>query len=228
MTRSRLAMRDEDIEIAQHQRRFGHDADRMAGALQHFEDAPHDLIAPLDRLIGIGIGADGDDLRHVARRRQFALQQFRRVRLHEQFGFEIEPRRQAEIGVRRPREAIDAAVLAAAIGIDRTVERNVGRVVAGDDLAGGVDRHRGLERRQFVERLPAVVEGDARQRLETAGRIRHVPRPRRRSRSTAVPSNSPAGAEGSGAGGRLKADDALIAFQNSRLTTPVWEANARM
>ena len=162
----------QDVEIAQHQRRFGDDADRMAGALQHFEDAAHDLVAPLDRLIRIGIGADGDDLRHVARRRQFALQQFRRVRLHEQLRFEIEPRRQPEIGVGRPRETIDAAVLAAAIGIDRAIEGNVRRIVAGDDLAGGVDRHAGLERRQFLELLPAVVEGDARQRLVTPGRVR--------------------------------------------------------
>ena len=37
-----------------------------------------------------------------------------------------------------------------------------------------------------------------------------VPRPRRRSRSTALP-NSPAGAEGGGAGGRLKAEERVIA-----------------
>ena len=29
----------EDVEVAQDQRRFGHDADRMAVALEHFEDA---------------------------------------------------------------------------------------------------------------------------------------------------------------------------------------------
>src|SRR6185369_7827566 len=37
------------------------------------------------------------------------------------------------IGVGRPREAIDAAMLAAAIGIDRPVEADVGRGVAGQD-----------------------------------------------------------------------------------------------
>ena len=98
------------------------------------------ISAPLDRLIGIGVGADRDGARHVAGRRQFALQQFRRIGLREQLGFEIEARRQAEIGVGRPREAIDAAMLAAAIGIDRAVEGNVGRVVAGDD--GARRRHR--------------------------------------------------------------------------------------
>jgi len=72
----------------------------------------------------------------------------------------------------RPREAVDAAVLAAAIGIDRAVEADVGRVVAGDDLARGVDRNRGLERRQFLDASPAVVEGNPRHRLVAAGRVR--------------------------------------------------------
>ena len=158
----------QDVEVAQDQRRLGDDADRMAGALQHFEDAAHHLVLALDRLIRIGVGADRDGARLVARRRQLLLQQRRRIRLHEQLGFEIEPGRQAEIGVGRPREAIDAAVLAAAIGIDRAVEGDVRRLVAGDDLARRVDRHRGLERRQFFEALPAVVEGDARDRLVAA------------------------------------------------------------
>ena len=143
----------------------------MSGPLQHFEDAAHDLIAPLDRLIRIGIGADGDDLGHIAGRRQFALQQLRRMRLHEQLRFEIEARRQAEIGVRRPGETIDAAVLAAAIGIDRAVEGNVGGIVAGDDLPRRVDRHRRPERRQILDAQPTVIEGDAGQRLEASGAV---------------------------------------------------------
>src|SRR3982074_3076753 len=70
------------------------------------------------------------------------------------------------------RKAVDAAVLAAAVGIDRAVERDVGGIVAGDDLAGGIDRDRGLERRQILEALPAVVVALARQRLEAAARVR--------------------------------------------------------
>ena len=96
----------------------------------------------------------------------------RRLRLHEQLRLEVEAGRETEIGVGRPREAIDAAVLAAAIGIDRTVERDVGGVVAGDDLARRVDRDRGLEQRQLFERLPAVVECDPRGRLVAARGIR--------------------------------------------------------
>src|SRR3954469_15866085 len=68
----------------------------------------------------------------------------------------------------RPREAVDAAVLAAAIGIDRAVEADIGGVVAGDDFSRGVDGDTGLERRQFVEALPGVVERDPRLGLEAA------------------------------------------------------------
>ena len=117
-----LRHRPQNVDVALDERRFGDDADRMIGRRQHFEDRTHRPIGPLDRLIGIGIGADGDRARLVARRRQFALQQLRRAAFHEQLGFEIEPRRQAHIGMCRPRETIDAAVLAAAIGIDRAIE----------------------------------------------------------------------------------------------------------
>ena len=62
----------QNIEVAQDQRRLGHDADRMAGALEHFQDPPHHLIAALDRLIRIGIGADRDGARLIAGRRELA------------------------------------------------------------------------------------------------------------------------------------------------------------
>jgi hypothetical protein len=40
----------------------------MIGAIQHFEDAPHHLVATLDRLIRIGVGADRHHPRLVAGR----------------------------------------------------------------------------------------------------------------------------------------------------------------
>ena len=161
----------QNIDVAGHQRRLGDDADRMAGAFQHFENAAHDLPLALDRLIGIGIGADRDHARFVILRRQFLFQQLRRIGLGEQFRFEIEPRRQAEKSVGRPRKAVDAAMLATPVGVDRTVEADIRRIVAGDDLARGIDRDRGLERRQFVEALPAVVERDPRFGLEPAAGV---------------------------------------------------------
>src|ERR1041385_5872589 len=71
----------------------------------------------------------------------------------------------------RPREAVDAAMLAAAVRIDRAIEADVGRIVAGDHLSSRVERHRGLERRQLVEALPAIVEGDPGFRLVAAAGI---------------------------------------------------------
>ncbi len=49
-----------------------------------------------------------------------------------------------EVQVERPREAVDAAMLAAAVGIDRAVEGNVGRFVASDDGARPTHAYMGL------------------------------------------------------------------------------------
>ncbi len=76
--------------------------------------------------------------------------------------------------LRVPGQAIDATMLAAAIRIDRLIERNVRRVVARDDRARRFRLHDRGERRQFfVETAPAVVDGFAARRLEAPGRIRH-------------------------------------------------------
>ena len=56
----------------------------------------------------------------------------------------------------RPREAIDAAMLAAAIGVDRAVEADVGRLVAGQDRLGMFDRDRGPALRNAVQRFDTV------------------------------------------------------------------------
>src|SRR5882724_81572 len=67
--------------------------------------------------------------------------------------------------MRRAREAVDAAVLAAAIGIDRAIKADIGRIVARQDLARLFLGDRGLEGGQFLDALPAIVECDARGRL---------------------------------------------------------------
>ena len=73
-----LGHRLENVEIAQHQRRLGDDADRMVRRAQHFEDAAHDAVAPLDRLIGIGVGADGDGADLIAGLGKLALERLSR------------------------------------------------------------------------------------------------------------------------------------------------------
>src|SRR5262245_43532693 len=102
----------------------------MPELAQDFEYLACDSIAPLNRLIGIGIGAQCDGPRHIAWLRKFGTQQFRSIGLYEKLALEIEAGRKAHIGVARPRIAVDAAVLAATIGVDRAVEGYVGRFVA--------------------------------------------------------------------------------------------------
>src|SRR5580692_3844862 len=77
----------------------------------------------------------------------------------------------------RPRETVDAAVLAAAIGIDRTIERHVGRGVAREDGARGVLGERGAQGRQLVLDVPAIGGADHLFVVEAARRVRQGPAP---------------------------------------------------
>ena len=162
----------QDVDVALDQRRFGDDGDGMPGLAQHFENAAHDLEFAFGRLVGIGVGAERDRRAAIGGLGELGPEQPRRLGLDQYPAFEIEPGRQAQIGVGRAREAIDAAMLAAAIGVDRTVERDVGGIVARDDGLGGVD---GIERvalgRLLVGRAPAVVERLALLGLEAAGHV---------------------------------------------------------
>ena len=112
---------------------------------------------------------------------QFRRKQRRRARLVKDAGLEIEAGRQAEIGVARPGIAIDAAVLAAAIRVDRAVKPDIRRVVAGDDRARRIDAELGFEPRRLalLGMLPAVVEGDPFLALEAAVSLLAAPRPLR-------------------------------------------------
>ena len=154
------------------QRGLGDDADRMAGLGQHLQDAARDAVAALDRLVGIGVGAQRDRAwpRSPARRAPRCSSPAA-FGLGDEPGLEVVPGRQAEPGVARPGEAVDAAVLAAAIGVDRAVEGDVGRAVADDGRRAVSTVICGLERRQVLQRLPAVVEKPARHVLVTARNV---------------------------------------------------------
>ena len=71
-----------------------------------------------------------------------------RIALRNDDPLEIEARRQIEIGMGGTGEAVDAAMLAAAIGIDRLLERDVGRVVRRDDLARLLEADLGVRPRR--------------------------------------------------------------------------------
>ncbi len=162
VTIARLSLRHlgQDVEVAPDQRRFADDRDRMTEIAQHFEDRAGDLEPSFDRLIGIGVAAQRDRSASIALLAQFGSEQARGLRLVEQPAFEIEAWRQAEIGVARPRIAIDAAVLATAIGVDRAVEADIGRVVASDDRARRSRRSVSSSGASVPHRRgPAIVEG---------------------------------------------------------------------
>ena len=166
-----LGQRSQNVDVAQDQRRLRHDPDRMTGAVHDFENAPRELIGLLDGLVGIGICPERYGLYAIAGPRQLLFEKLRRVGFGDEHALEFQTGRKPEIAVRRPRKAIDAAMLAAAIGIDRLVEADIGRVVRGDDLPGLLQPHLRLERRQFGEALPAIVEILAKLRLETPGQV---------------------------------------------------------
>jgi hypothetical protein len=131
--------------------------------IEHGEAAARDLHLSLDGLVRVGDTADRDRLRLPLRREQLLAQQLRRVLLHHDLGLEIEAGREAEVLVRRPREAVSAAVLAAAIRIDAVGEADVRRVIAGDDRTRRIAEVDGA--RNALVALRVVVD-DVRQLLE--------------------------------------------------------------
>ena len=158
----------QDIDVAHDQRRLGDDADRVARPLQHLQHRARDAVLALDRLVGVGDGAERDELGHVARTAELALEQLGGIHLGVELGLEVEPGRVAEVAVRGTGVAIDAAVLAAAIGVDGLVEADVGAVVGRDDALGRLPVHIGLEGLEVGQALPAVVERLAQLALEPA------------------------------------------------------------
>jgi len=149
----------EDIEIPKDQGGLGDQGEGMAKPVKGLDHLPGNPQRFLYGLVGIGIAADMDDLRAVAFLRQLPGQQFMGEGFEEQPALEIQTRRQAQIGVSRPSITIDAAVLAAPIGIDRLVKGNIGAVVAGDYGPGHVRLDHGSQRlRRLVVAGPAIVE----------------------------------------------------------------------
>jgi hypothetical protein len=161
----------QDVDVTHHEGGFRYDPYGVIVSFQDFENFAHDAPLLLDRLVGVRVGADCDRLRLVSLLRQFLFEKARGIGLGKQLRFEIEPGGKTHITVRGPCEAIDAAMLAAAIRVDRAIEGNIGRFVARYDRARLFDLYVGLERRQFLERVPAIVEDIALVLLVAPARI---------------------------------------------------------
>ena len=166
----------EDVEVAQHAGGFGHDRHRMTESLQHLQHGAGELERALHRLVGVGVGAERHRPGDVAGLAELALQQRRELGLEVEQGLEVEAGGVAEIGVGGAGVAVDAAMLAAAIGVDRAIEAEVGAGVPSHGALGAVLQERGRERRQLGEvgeRVPAVIEGLAGRGLEADRRVGH-------------------------------------------------------
>ena len=121
-----LCKRHQQVEIAQDPVGLGCDGDRVARLETFFKHLAGDPVARLDWLVRVGVGPHGQWRRSVFWPGKGFPQQFGGIGLGKQLGFEVEPRGQVVIGVGRAREAIDAAVFAAAVGIERAVECDIG------------------------------------------------------------------------------------------------------
>ena len=168
----------EQVDVAHDQRRLGDDRHRVPGFQQDLKAGATDPKLALDRLPAIGIDAERDRMRHMAALAQLRAQALGGIGLGTQDGFEVESRRQIQIRVRRPREAIHAAMLAAAIWIDRLREADVRRIVAADDAARALLAYLGHRRGRRigvivrVERAPAIVLAMAHVLFETPDHAR--------------------------------------------------------
>ena len=125
--------RYQELDVPQDQRALGEDRERVPALREDLDDPRHQAVAALRALVGVGGGPHGDVLSLPARRRQLAPQDVGRVHLHDDLRLEVAAGVHVEIGVGRPGEAVDARVRAAAVGVDRPVERHRAARNAVDD-----------------------------------------------------------------------------------------------
>ena len=163
------------VDVAFDQRVLGDQGERMPCFRQYLDQLSGDAELAFDRLVGIGIDAQRDRLGHVAGLGQLLAQQFGGIGLGEDLRLEIQPRRQVQVGVRRPRETVRATVLAAAIRVHRLLETHVRGSIAADDAACGFHPHLGAqawggELLAFIGQ-PAVIDRLVGAGFETAGQV---------------------------------------------------------
>ena len=169
----------EDVDVARHQRGLGDECDRVIVRGEHFENAARDLQILLDRLVDIRVASQHDAAWLVGLLRKLARKQGGGRRLHENLGLEVEARRQAAIRVIGAREAVDAAVFAALVGVDRPIEGNVGRGVVGYDGLGLLEDGFRLQGRELILCRPTVIERLGVLLLEPARGVRQGATPAR-------------------------------------------------
>ena len=119
-----------EVSVAEDEGGFGHGGDGLAAVGEDFEALAGDLHFVFDGLVDVGAGGHDDGLGFPAGVGEFFFEEVGGVGLGHEFGFEIEAAGETEVFVVLACEAVDAAVFAAAVGVEGPVEGDVG---------GGVD-----------------------------------------------------------------------------------------
>src|SRR5574339_859884 len=96
----------EDIDVTLDERRLCDYTERMAVLLQHPQHLTGDAELALSRLPGIGVDAEHQRLALIALFLQLIAQLCSRVGLVEEFCFEIEAGREAQVGMGGTRKAV--------------------------------------------------------------------------------------------------------------------------
>ncbi len=165
----------EQVGVAHHQRVLGDHRHGIAQLSQDRQAGAGELERALDGLVAVGHPAGGDDPRPPGRLRQLGAQEPRRIGFDQDARLEVHSSRPAEEFVARSRIAIDAAVLAAAVGVEAGVEAEVGTVVVREDGARAVGEEArggpGRGRTVIIARAVRIVVAGEPQRLEAVADI---------------------------------------------------------
>ena len=157
------------VQIARYQVILGYDGNWIAELRQNFQAASRQFEPAFHRLVAVGYAADRDDFGLPFRRGQFFMQKLGRVFFHHDFGLEVQAGGESEIFVKRPRIAINAAVLAAAVRIDAGFESDIRAVVVRNDRGRPIAEKLGA-RKRIILRIPIRV-GLQMDFFEAVGRV---------------------------------------------------------
>jgi hypothetical protein len=125
-----------EVDVAEDEGGFGHGDDGLAAVGEDLQALAGDLHFVFDGLVDVGDGGHDDGFGFPFGVGEFVLEEVGGVGFGHELGFEIEAGGEAEIFVVGSGEAVDAAVLAAAVGVEGPVEGDVGG--GGDFVDDGV------------------------------------------------------------------------------------------
>ncbi len=106
--RRHLGDLQQEVQVAQHERRLGQHRARVARVAQRLPDPAHEPIAALDPLVRVGVGPQRDMLALPRRLAQLGPQHLGHVDLDDDLPLEVPARVEIEVLVRRTGEAVVA------------------------------------------------------------------------------------------------------------------------